>query len=174
MSSAGVPDSRLPDDALSRLVRAGLVTGIVDGLFASVQSILNGSTPARVFQGVASVLFGRSALDGGNAMAAVGLLMHFCVAFTWSAVFLFVAMRLSWVRRLLASPLGVLKVAALYGPFIWTTMSLGVIPLLTGRPPTITARWWVQFFGHIPFVGLPIVASIALPQRRSAEAAHRR
>lgn len=28
------------------------------------------------------------------------------------------------------------------------------------RPPMITVRWWVQLIGHIPFVGLPIVASL--------------
>jgi uncharacterized membrane protein YagU involved in acid resistance len=49
--------------------------------------------------------------------------------------------------------------AALYGPFIWMVMSLAVIPLLVHRPPTVGVRWWVQFFGHIPFVGVPIVAS---------------
>jgi hypothetical protein len=38
-------------------------------------------------------------------------------------------------------------------------MSLVVIPLLVHRPPTISYRWWVQFFGHIPFVAIPIVAS---------------
>jgi hypothetical protein len=38
-------------------------------------------------------------------------------------------------------------------------MSLAVIPLFTHRPPTIAFRWWVQFFGHFPFVGIPIVAS---------------
>jgi len=26
----------------------------------------------------------------------------------------------------------------------------------------INVRWWVQFFGHIPFVALPIVGLIAL------------
>ena len=31
----------------------------------------------------------------------------------------------------------------------------------TRRPPTISYRWWIQFFGHFPFVGIPIVASIA-------------
>jgi uncharacterized membrane protein YagU involved in acid resistance len=61
-------------------------------------------------------------------------------------------------RRLLASRHGVLKMAALYGPLVWSAMSLLVIPLLTHRPPTVGFRWWVQFFGHIPFVGLPIVA----------------
>jgi hypothetical protein len=58
----------------------------------------------------------------------------------------------------------VIKVAALYGPFIWLVMSLAVIPVLLHRPPAITFRWWVQFFGHAPFVGVPIAAAT----RRSA------
>jgi hypothetical protein len=39
-------------------------------------------------------------------------------------------------------------------------MSLAVIPLLLQRPPAINIRWLVQLIGHIPFVGIPIVASI--------------
>lgn len=48
--------------------------------------------------------------------------------------------------------------ALLYGPIVWLVMSLLVMPVLVHRPPTIGARWWVQLIGHIPFVGLPIVA----------------
>jgi hypothetical protein len=49
-------------------------------------------------------------------------------------------------------------------------MSLVVIPTLTHRPPALSFRWWVQFVGHFPFVGLPIVASSAWPLRRDARA----
>jgi hypothetical protein len=56
---------------------------------------------------------------------------------------------------------GVAGVAAVYGPLVWLVMSLVVIPALTHRPTPIGFRWWVQLFGHIPFVGLPIVVSIA-------------
>jgi hypothetical protein len=149
-------------NAFSRLVRAGLLTGVTDGLFSSVLSVaFYHSTVARLFQGVASTLLGKAALDGDTPTALVGVLMHFGVAFGWSAVFLVVVMRLRWVRRILDTRYGVLKVASLYGPAIWMVMSLAVIPLLLHRPPTIGSRWWVQFFGHIPFVGIPIVASLA-------------
>jgi hypothetical protein len=37
-------------------------------------------------------------------------------------------------------------------------MSLVVIPVFLHRPPVIGLRWWVQFFGHMLFVGVPIVA----------------
>ncbi len=145
---------------LSRLVRAGLLTAIVDGLFSSVLSaFFYGSTVTRLFQGVAATLLGSSAFEGGTSTALIGVAMHVGVAFGWSAVFLFLVMRLDWVRNLLKQPYGVLIVAAIYGPFIWLVMSIVVIPQLVHRPAAITFRWWVQFIGHFPFVGLPIVAS---------------
>lgn len=141
--------------------RAGLLTAIVDGLFSSILvSVFYGSSATRLFQGVASTLFGRWALEAGATGALVGLVMHVGVAFGWSGVFLLVVRRAEWIRRLAASRYGVLKVAAAYGPFIWMVMSLAVIPTLTGRPPTIGFRWWVQFFGHVPFVAVPIVTLI--------------
>ncbi|MBA2304734.1 MAG: hypothetical protein H0W08_19165 [Acidobacteria bacterium] len=146
---------------LSRLVCAGILTGLVDGLFASVLSVVfYHSTVTRLFQGVASTLLGLEAFAAGSRAALVGVVMHFGVAFGWSAVFLFVLMRSSWIRRVLASRHGVAKVASLYGPFVWIVMSLAVIPLLTHRPPVIGVRWWIQFFGHFPFVGVPIVACL--------------
>ena len=148
-------------DTASRLIRAGLLTGVIDGLFSSIlATFFYGSTATRLFQGVAATLLGREALDGGTPTALLGVLMHFGVAFGWSAVFLFLVERSSWIRGVLASRYGVVKVAALYGPFIWMVMSLAVIPLLVHRPPAISIRWWIQLIGHIPFVGLPIVASI--------------
>ena len=154
---------------LSRLVHAGLLTGASDGLFASVLSVTYlHSTVARLWQGVAAVPLGARALEGGTPMALIGLLIHFGVAFTWSAVFLFVVMRAKWVRGVLGSPYGVLKVAAVYGPCIWLVMSWVVIPLLLQRPPAITPRWWIQLVGHAPFVGLPIVWSIGDPADRAA------
>ena len=147
-------------DLLSRLVRAGLLTGVVDGLFSSVLNVVAyGSTVSRLFQGVASVLVGGEAFNGGIPTVVLGVLMHFGVACAWSAVFLFLILRSPWVRGLLASRYGVVKVAALYGPFVWMVMSLAVIPILVHRPPAIGTRWWTQLIGHIPFVGVPIVAS---------------
>ena len=149
-------------NAAEALLRAGLLTAIVDGLFSSVlAAFFYGSTVARLWQGVAATLIGPRALDGGAGTVLLGLLMHVGVAFGWSAVFLFGVRRLEPVKRTLASRLGTLKVAAVYGPFVWMVMSLVVIPLLVRRPPSITFRWWVQFVGHFPFVGLPIVASTA-------------
>ena len=158
-------------DSAARLVRAWLLTAISDGLFACFLSgVVYRSGVTRLWQGVASVLLGPEALTGGTRTALIGVVMHFGVAFTWSAVFLFLVMRWARVREVLASPWGVLKVATVYGPFIWMVMSLLVIPGFTGRSPNITARWWIQLLGHIPFVAVPMLWAIARWPSRPAKA----
>lgn len=170
MSAVAGPYSPFDRATLSRLVRAGLLTGVADGLFSSVLSVaFYHSTVPRLFQGVASALLGKEALTGGTPTAGLGVLIHFGVAFGWSAVFLLLVLRSPWIRRLLTSPYGVVKVAALYGPFIWLVMSLAVIPFLLHRPPAISIRWWIQLIGHIPFVGIPIVASTGRSFPRSED-----
>jgi hypothetical protein len=96
--------------------------------------------------------------------------MHVGVAFAWSAFFQMVVLRSGWVSTLLKSPYGVVKVAAVYGPFVWLVMSLVVIPLFVHRAPTLGVRWWVQLVGHAPFVGVPIVASSWRDAREGDEA----
>ena len=145
----------------TRVVRAGLLCGVADGLFSSVLTLLYRRTVTRLFQGVAATAFGPSMFDGGLRTALLGLAMHFGVALTWSAIFLVLVMRSSRLRRVLDTRFGMLEASAVYGPGIWMVMSLGVIPLLSHQPVAITWRWWVQFFGHIAFVAMPIVWSIA-------------
>ena len=156
----------MTDDVARRLLRAGALTAFVDGIFASVLSLIYGNTIARVWQGVASVLLGAGALTGGTRTALIGVLMHVGVAFTWSAVFLLTMSQSAWLRRVRRSPGGVLKIACVYGPLIWMVMSLAVIPALAHRPPAITGRWWVNFFGHIPFVAVPILLGVGTMRER--------
>jgi hypothetical protein len=170
MSTSTVKHSPFDKDAWSRVARAGILTGVIDGLFSSVLSVVfYHSTVQHLFQGVASTLFGKEAFYGDYLTFAIGVIMHFGVAFGWSVVFLFIVKRVKWIHRLLNSPYGVVKVASLYGPFIWMVMSLAVIPILLHRPPVINIRWLVQLIGHIPFVGIPIVWSIGRGASRSGK-----
>lgn len=153
---------------LQRFVSAWLFTAASDWIFSSVLTVfIYKRTFASLWQGVASTLLGPSASQGGMTTTLIGILMHFGVALGWTTVFLFLLGRMRWLRDLVRSRFGVLKAASIYGPFIWLVMSLAVIPLLLHRPPSITVRWWVQFFGHIPFVALPMIATLArgLPAR---------
>jgi len=144
-----------------RLLVTWLTTAVVDGIFASVLSVVYNSDATRVWKGVAAVLLGPTAMKGGTSTVLIGLVMHLTVALTWSLVFLFLYESSQRLRELARSRFGVLKVASVYGPFIWLVMSLVVIPLLTHRSPTLSGRWLFQLVAHIPFVAMPIVWGIS-------------
>jgi len=154
-----------------RWLRTGSIIAVIDFLFSSVLVMFfYQSTFARLWQGVASTLIGPSAFDRGASTIALGLIMHIGVAFAWSLLFLLAFDRVAAIRRAARSVPGALALAVVYGPLIWLTMSFLVIPSMTHRPPTIAFRWWVQFFGHIPFVAMPIVWSVRA--RASSSTAH--
>jgi hypothetical protein len=144
---------------LSVLLRSATAVWISDGLFASATGILIKpyATPFRVFRGVASVVFGKSALDGGTPLALVGIGMHFITAFFWSSVLFLILKSARYMREAIRTWPGVLAVAAIYGPAIWLFMSLVFIPSMVHRPPTIGLKWWVQLIGHMPFVAVPMI-----------------
>lgn len=140
------------------ILLAAALTFVADGALGIGETIHAGvpSPVTRFFQGIASVLLGRRPDHGGTLGIVLGVVMHFAVALWWSGVFALLMSRWRGLRALLESPGGQFKVAALYGPLIWTSMSFVVIASLLGRWPTITGMWWFQFFGHILSAGLPI------------------
>jgi hypothetical protein len=145
---------------MKRLVRAWLLIGVVDALWAVALTFAYGGAILRLWQGVASVPFGKGMVGGGIQTALLGLVVHFGVALAWSAIFLLVVRQWAWLRGVVNSRYGVITVAVVYGPLIWITMSLVAIPAVTRAMPTITYRWWIQLAGHVVFVGLPIVWAI--------------
>jgi uncharacterized membrane protein YagU involved in acid resistance len=135
-----------------------LVTAAWDAVCATALGVFGyGSTAAAVWQGVASTVWGPSALTAGASTVAAGLTLHLMVALTWSALFVAAARAWPTLRRAIRTPAGAIGVAAVYGPAIWLVMSLLVIPIATGRPPRFGLRWWVQVGAHIPFVSIPLV-----------------
>lgn len=146
---------------LRRWFQAGLVTAVTDFLFSSILvKFFYHSSVTRLWQGVASVPLGPDAMNGGMRTALIGVALHISVAFAWTTVFLVLLMLIPAIDRIAHARFGLITLAALYGPPIWLVMSFLVIPSMTHRPPTIAFRWWVQLFGHIPFVALPIIATL--------------
>ncbi|MHB8839243.1 MAG: hypothetical protein ACYC7F_09860 [Gemmatimonadaceae bacterium] len=149
-----------PRSFAARLLRTGLTIGVVDALWAVVLTLSYGRSITGLWQGVAAVPFGKAMLAGGASTALAGLAVHFGVAFWWSFVFLWTHTQSATVRSLASSGTGVALLSAVYGPLIWCIMSLVVIPTLTHVPTVITTRWVIQLFGHMVFVGLPIVWTV--------------
>jgi uncharacterized membrane protein YagU involved in acid resistance len=144
---------------VSQWIKTGAAVAVSDGLFASATGmwIKPYATPFRVFRGVASVLFGKGALEGGTQMALVGMVMHLCVALFWSGVFLIVLENSDKLRAAIQSGPGAIAIALVYGISIWLIMSLIVIPTMVHRPPSVTTKWLVQLIGHPLFVVTPMI-----------------
>ena len=162
MTSAIAPSRSIPArSSIGLLARTWLLIAVVDGSWAVVLTLAYGRSVVRLWQGVAAAPFGPTMLDGGIPTMLAGIAVHFMVALTWSTVFLVLATQSARLRQFIGTGKGVAIVAAVYGPAIWIVMSAIVVPLATGMPVAITYRWWIQLAGHVVFVGLPIVWSIA-------------
>ena len=161
MSSATMSRSIRPPVTVAQAILTGwLLCGVLDITAACTQAWFQaGRTPAMVFKGIASALWGRAALDAGPGMAAIGLAMHFTVALTATMVFYALSRRAAFLRT---APL--LIVGPLYGLIVFAAMNYGTLPLLSlarslslGTPP----RWpgpmsWPQLGIHMVCVGPPI------------------
>jgi len=122
----GAPATRPP---IATIALAGLVAGTLDATAACVDFVLKtGRNPIRVFQFIATGVFGRAALTGGWTMALCGVLFHYFIATSWAAGYYLVYPKLP---RLPAFVLGLA-----YGVVVWAGMNLVVVPLsnVPGRP----------------------------------------
>lgn len=134
--------------AYQAILWAGLIAGTLDITAACVSGVLRGGTPVRVLQSVASGLLGADAFEGGPAAAALGLALHFLIAYGAATVY-FVASR---KMRFLVDHAVVCGV--LYGIAVYAFMNSVVVPL-SAAPFEIAYRLKGLMI-HIFCVGLPI------------------
>jgi uncharacterized membrane protein YagU involved in acid resistance len=138
--------------AVFAILVGGAIAGALDITYAIVFSAFRGVPPLRILQSVASGLLGPAAFDGGVPVAALGLFLHFLIAFTIAAIFYFASRRLPFLtRRPVVS-------GVLYGVVVYAVMNLVVLPL-SATPPRKSFPLIVIVTGllvHMFFIGLPI------------------
>lgn len=144
---------------------AGLIAGALDITAACVQGGMRGMSPVRILQSVASGLLGEGSFEGGPGTAALGLLLHFVIAFGAATVYVLASRKL---RVLAERPV---LCGVFYGIAVYLFMTFGVVPLSAapfklGRTPANLA---IGLIIHIFCVGLPI----ALVTHRFAKAGRR-
>lgn len=128
----------------------GLTVGILDGLDAIVFFGLRGVPPHRIFQAIASGLLGQPAFQGGMVTAALGVVLHFCIATTIVTVFVLLS------RRLLALTNRPFLWGPLYGVAVYLVMNFIVIPLSAANSaPKPLAVVINGVLIHMVGVGLP-------------------
>ena len=128
---------------------AGLVVGAMDITSAIVLTLLRGGTIMRLMQFIASGLLGKSAFQGGLATAALGLTLHFVIAFGLVTVFYFASRKLAFLRQR-PVPSGIA-----YGLIVFAVMNLIVLPLSAATPRHSLSGDLIQIAIHMFIIGLP-------------------
>ena len=135
--------------AVRTIAITGLIVGAMDITAAIIQAISRGATATRLLQFVASGLIGQKAFQGGAGTAALGLGLHFVIAFTLVAVFYVASRRLILLRR------HAVVSGLIYGLIVFGFMNLVVLPLSAARPRHSLTGDLIQIGIHMFVIGLP-------------------
>ncbi len=131
----------------------GLMCGAMDLTAAIiVYGLLRGRSPVLIMQSIASGLLGAKSYEGDLATAALGVFLHFFIAFSAATVFFILSRRLHFLVQ------HAVVCGILYGIAVYFFMQLIVLPLSAFPHKTSFAFAWllVGLTIHIFCVGLPI------------------
>lgn len=125
--------------ATKAIVWGGLIAGTLDLTAACVASWLRANVkPLVVMQSISSGLLGRDSYTGGARTAVMGVVLHFFIATTWTAIFYFASRKL---RFLIERPI---TWGLVYGVLVWVFMNFVVLPLsrfpAPRTAPTLSGR----------------------------------
>ena len=140
------------------ILTGGLSVGVLDFIAAWGTNASRGVTPMRIGQSVASGLLGARAFQGGYKTAALGVALHFVIAFGWATLFVLASRKFPVLTQ------QTILSGALYGIFVFWCMQLVVLPLSAisfkqsfALPVVVTG-----LIVHILCVGLPIAIATRL------------
>lgn len=105
---------------LRTILIAGLIAGTID---IGAASVINWIDPLIILRFVAGGLLGKSALQGGLTVIALGILLQWCMSLIISGIYMFIALRLP---KLTERPI---TAGVLYGVVIFFVMNYVVVPL---------------------------------------------
>lgn len=145
--------------ALLAIFWGGFLVGVFDIVYAFIEWALRGVPPIRILQAIASGILGPASFRGGVATAALGLSLHFLIAFGAATVYYSASRFIPLLTR------EAVICGLLYGIAIYCFMHYVVIPLSRiRRRPFDVVFDSIEIVEHMLLVGLPI----ALASRRFA------
>jgi hypothetical protein len=108
---------------LKLIIKAGLIVGTLDIIAAFLSFYFKtGKNVTIVLKYIASAVFGKSAMTGGDLMVLAGLLFHYLIAFIFTIFFALIFNKLwKWFQH-------ILLIAIIYGVFIWLLMNFLIVP----------------------------------------------
>lgn len=108
---------------LKLILKAGLIAGTLDIIAAFLNFYFKtGKNVTIVLKYIASAIFGKDAMGGGDGMALAGLLFHYVIALLFTVFFALIYKKMwSWFQH-------TLLIAIIYGVFVWLVMNLIIVP----------------------------------------------
>ncbi|HEX6107241.1 MAG TPA: hypothetical protein VFZ26_16765 [Gemmatimonadales bacterium] len=147
--------------ALILVVAGGLLAGLLDIVYACLFWAVKAGVPARrILQSIAAGLLGAASYAGGWRTAALGLLLHFCIAVSMAVAYYLVARRvpLLWRRPLACG--------AVYGLLLYAIMNYVVVPLSAAGRGSSDPLWIALTVAvHALLIGIPIALFTRLALR---------
>ena len=120
---------------VNTVVMAWLLAGTLDIVTAILYYVgPSRSGATRLLQGIASGLLGARAFDGVAATAALGMALHYLIAFIWTFVLVIAFRTIPLLRRHLVAT------GIVYGFVVWLVMNLVVLPMSNVRHVPIQPR----------------------------------
>ena len=133
---------------MKRFVLAALVVGTLDISEVLIVSWLKGGAPLKIFQGIASAIYGKASFEGGTRTILIGLLLHYFIATSVVAVYFLASRKLAALNR---HPV---LTGAIYGVGVYLFMNFVVLPLVGMTPKFTTFSVVNQLFCHIVLIGI--------------------
>jgi len=148
MLHRGKADGALVCSPMKRFVLAALVVGTLDISEVLIVSWLKGGAPLKIFQGIASGIYGKASFEGGTRTMLIGLLLHYFIATCVVAVYFLASRKLAFLNR---HPV---LTGAIYGVGVYLFMNFVVLPLAGMTPKFTTFSVVNQLFCHIVLIGI--------------------
>ena len=155
MSASGTAIAIRKLSALRAILWAGFACGVCDITAALVVYGYFGAKPIPLLQGIATGVMGPSARQGGLPTAALGLFLHFVIAFGAATTYFVASRFMSFLTK------QAVTAGFLYGIAVYFFMQRVVIPLSAARRSPFSLKMMiVGIVIHMFCVGLPIALSI--------------
>ncbi|HWY68659.1 MAG TPA: hypothetical protein VNX88_08330 [Terriglobales bacterium] len=155
MSASGTAIAIRKPSALRAILWAGFACGVCDITAATVVYGYFGAKPIPLLQGIATGVMGPSARQGGLPTAALGLFLHFVIAFGAATTYFVASRFMSFLTK------QAVTAGFLYGIAVYFFMQRVVIPLSAARRSPFSLKMMiVGIVIHMFCVGLPIALSI--------------
>lgn len=133
---------------MKRFVLAALVVGTLDIGEVMIVSWLKGGAPLKIFQGIASGIYGKASFEGGTRTMLIGAALHYFIAAVVVAVYFLASRKLAILNR---HPV---LTGAVYGVDVYPFMNFVVLPLAGMAPKFTTFSVVNQLFCHIVLIGI--------------------